>query len=271
MTGHNIPVLPTATPIDKSAIKDLYHPAETVAIEPTYGDDTATPQRLCEYDEGAQSGCRRTGTILALEAEYDTFVSPEMVWGVWDLFCYHEGHIYYDKEHIENLIIRDEKEKAEVANNTTVQQKLKKIQTFLGYNIDQPNSMDNIKELFAANLGLPTLTSQTHQFFECEDVGFEKITADGMTRDLLNKIRVSFTNDKNPLLADLSESLYIKGGTVYCTDPLAYDYNPNNRLGVLMKDKFFPFAPLTPEQKDFVTTVGEVESGFTSSTTIIDL
>ena len=48
--------------------------------QPSRNDQLDIPDRLCEYNEDLISGCKRTMTIFALEAEFDTFVSPEMVW-----------------------------------------------------------------------------------------------------------------------------------------------------------------------------------------------
>lgn len=237
------------------------------SIPPGSDNDPTTVLRLCEYEEESQAGCRRTRTILSLEAEYDTFVSPEMFWGYWDQFCQHEGNIYYNKQFIETVISLDA---AQLESDRQLAQELPKIDAifqFLGYDLHVPFTVDRVYSFFRnPPTGFPALITETPQFFQCEDVGQTTITIDQLDRPLLTKIQSRFAGNNNPLLTDLANSLYVFNDEIFCTDYTAYSENANAKLGVLMlptestKYKvgnayFFPFAPLTPEQKTFITNL----------------
>ncbi len=250
------------------------------APEPVSGNTPDSVERLCEYDPGGQSGCRRTSTILALEAEFDTFVSPEMFWGFWDQFCQHEGFFYYYKGWLQENINRD----TTSSEDSRTQTEIAKINAYLGYTLGYENlTFNTIKELFTNQTpGLPALVAETPQFIQCEDIGTEKITIDNLDRSTLNKIQSSFTGAVHPLMANVADSLHIKDDQVYCTDVFAYENNPNGKLGVLMiptvtekyeanKPYFFPFSELTSEQAEVITAMGNVESEFSGNVTIINL
>lgn len=236
--------------------------------------------RLCEYETESQKGCRRTNTMLALEAEFDTFVDPEMFWGVWDQFCIHEGKSYYYKSWIQENISRD----LSAPSKPELETILTKVTEQLGYKLGYDNlTFDTIKNLFTNNTpGLPKLIIETPQFLQCEDVGKDKITIDSLDRTTLNLIKQTFTGDVHPLMTNVADSLHIKDGKVFCTDVFAYEHNPNGRLGVLMvatetekyqagKPYFFPFETLSEEQIALVKTIGSLENEASEESTIINL
>jgi len=240
------------------------------AITPESDNDPTTVIRLCEYEEESQTGCRRTRTILSLEAEYDTFVNPEMYWGFGDHWCRHEDNVYYNKQYIETIIALDA---AELESDRQLTQALPSIDAvfqFLGYDLHVPFTVDRVYSFFRnPPTGFPALTIETPQFFQCEDVGQTQITIDQLDRSLLTKIQSRFAGDNNPLLTDLANSLYIFNDEIFCTDYTAYSENVNAKLGVLMlptqstKYKvgnayFFPFAPLTSEQTTFITNLASL-------------
>lgn len=250
------------------------------APQPVSENPRDSVERLCEYDPGGQSGCRRTSTILALEAEFDTFVSPEMFWGVWDQFCIHEGSSYYYKGWIQENINRD----ASASEDSKTQDEVAKINSYLGYTLGYNNlTMDIIKGHFTNGVaGVPTLELETPQFFQCEDVGTDIITIDTIDRSTLDLIKTSFSSDVHPLMANVANSLHLKDGKVYCTDLFAYEHNPAGKLGVLMipttsekyeagKPYFFPFTTLTAEQTVVVNAIANVESEFAGAVTIVNL
>ena len=242
--------------------------------------DNTTPDihRLCEYEPDGQAGCRRTMTILALEAEFDTFVSPEMFWGFWDQFCIHEGHSYYEKAFLQKNITDDSAAQGDMA-------KLNELFDMLGYRLGYDNlSLDTIRDLFKSNpAGLPAFVSETPQFFECEDVGSKKINIDDLDRALLDRIRDTFVDDVHPLLSNTADCLHDFNGKIFCTDVLAYENNPNGKLGLFMvpsvtekytvgEPYFFPFAPLTAEQLAIVELYSDIDTEFTGKKlTIVDL
>jgi len=227
--------------------------------------------RLCEYNPDGQSGCRRTSTILALEAEYDTFVDPEMQWGYWDQYCLHEGAAYYYKGWLETNLNEDITELDFLKDNpnSRVDDKKKYI-SVVGSQILDAFDFEQLSNLFKNRpAGFPELTLETPQFFKCMDVGTDVITIDELDKTLLTKIQNTFTDNINPLLTDLTDKLHLVDGKVYCVDCLSFLQNPNVKLGVLMIAKnsekyingngyFFPFSTLTAEQTDFVKTIPHV-------------
>jgi hypothetical protein len=157
------------------------------------------------------------------------------------------------------------------------------VEQFTGSRHHRITTVDDIHSLFRNSpSGFPELILETPQFFQCKDIGQTQITIDALNRELLNKIQTSFTDSKVPLLSNLNGCLYLDGDTVYCTNYLAFEENTTARLGVLMiptvstKYKigdayFFPFAPLTEEQKTFVTSLGLLELDMQGSVVIVDL
>ena len=123
----------TATVPNPATLRDVAD--KNPAPAPTSGNVPDAVDRLCEYDPGGQTGCRRTQTILALEAEYDTFVHPEMFWGYWDQFCQHEGNTYYYKDWLETNVQRDQTALASDSANSALTPHLNVVTTFLGNDI----------------------------------------------------------------------------------------------------------------------------------------
>jgi hypothetical protein len=244
-------------------------------------DDPTSPYRLCEYDEGAVSGCRRTQTILALEAEYDTFVDPEMHWDPLDQWCRHEDNIYFHKLRLENLLNLDKTTTDADNTNQELVAKVQSVELFAGSNIHSTHTLEEIYQLFRTPpAGFVKVQLETPQFFQCKDVGSNQITIDGLTREILNKIQSTFTDDENPLLVNLAQCLYLDGDDIICTNFLAFKQNPTAKLGVLMIPNesakymigdayFFPFAPLTDEQTAFITDL--VSLDIPGNTVIVNL
>ncbi len=240
--------------------------------------------RLCEYDPGGQSGCRRTSTILALEAEYDTFVDPEMVWGVWDLYCLHEEKMYYYKNFLEQFFTEDSNNR-ETDSETPLQVETDNfLKSFLAPKqaIAGAETFDSIKLLIEnPPSGFPKFLIETPQFFQFDHPG-EKITIDNLDKALLDNIKNTFNGNINPLLSNLNDRLFIKDGQISCVDLMIFDENPNGKFGIVMvpnesekydvtKAYFFAFAPLTAEQTEFATKLTAMEAEFKRSVEIINL
>jgi hypothetical protein len=236
---------------------------EPVAIPPSHVEDPASPVRLCEYDVGAQSGCRRTQIILALEAEFDTFAHPEMEWGFADQLCRHEGFIYYNKAKLTWLFNDDARVKAEDAENGLHENpdwitSRGYTDSYAGYRLIE-NEAPNWHNTFDVKpAGFPTVTIETPQFYQCEDIlAGELVTAENITKEKLNIIQSSFTSDWHPLTNNLTNSLYILDGKAYCVDALSFENHPAIKLGVSLTNAegnvvFFAFSTLTTEQVNFV-------------------
>lgn len=259
-------------------------PEGTVSIPPSaVPNSKENVFRLCEYDTESQIGCRRTSTILALEAEYDTFVDPEMYWGYWDEFCRHDGHTYYYKDWLKTNVERDQTALSSDNGNTALAPHIDKVVAVLGPQFHSGVTVDFVKGLFAnPPAGFPTTVLETPQFYQCIDLGTHVINIDDMDKTLLTKIQNTFVDAINPLLADLTDKLYLVGDKVYCCDYLSFETNSNTKLGVMMIAKdtnkyvsgnayFFPFAPLTQEQQDFVTSMALIDLELKGEVVIINL
>jgi hypothetical protein len=270
----------TKLPVNPATLNDI---ADTSPSPGLVRNDSPSVERLCEYDEVGQVGCRRTQTIFALEAEFDTFVHPEMFWGYWDQFCQHEGHSYYYKALLDLAVQRDQGTLDEDETNSSLLTHINIVNNHLGRNYHSPITVDYLKGLFTNPPGgFPKLVLETPQFYQCIDLGQDVITIDRLDRDLLNTIKNTFTTDINPLLTDLSNKLHLVDGKVYCSDYTKFENNPSNKLGVLMIAKntekytegnayFFPFDVLTTEQQQFVTSLALVELELQGEVVIVNL
>jgi hypothetical protein len=248
----------------------IYTQDETIAIPPTASNYVKnSPERLCEYNDDLISGCRRTNQILALEAEFDTFVHPEMVWGEDDQFCIHEKYTFFYKKRLEFLAKQEDDNYKNVAE--ALKPLLEKVKAHLGYELKTDNPVDFIKSLFTGSIpGLPPILEETPQFYKCMPLG-KKLVIDDINRQVLDRIRDTFTNDLNPLLENLTNHLYI-GEEVYCPAAHLYEYNPTAKYGIFLtadnsskkyipgKTYFFPFGPMTSRKKEFIYDLGKLDS-----------
>jgi hypothetical protein len=258
--------------------------AETVSIpESSVPNSKDNPYRLCEYDAEAQIGCRRTNTIFALEAEYDTFVDPEMEWGVWDLYCRHDDKTYYYKNHLETMFGDDSAVRATDTESDIQVETDTFLKSFLAKTaIADINSLDAIRLLIQTPPGgFPKFVIETPQFFQFDNLG-QSISIDDLDRPLLDKIKNTFTSDANPLLWNLVNRLFIKDNEIVCADLLRFDNNPTAKLGIIMvpeksekydnsKAYFFAFSPLTGDQIEFANRITAMEADFQRPVEIINL
>jgi hypothetical protein len=256
---------------------------DPIAIQVTRNTAPDIEYRLCEYDPVEQLSCRRTLTIRALEAEYDAFVSPEMYWGHWDLFCQHDGNSYYYKGLITTTVARDQEVIADDQPNDALLSHVDVVNTHLGRNYHVALTEDYIKNLFSnPPAGFPTPTLDTPQFYQCIDLGTSVVSIDDMDAGMLLKIKNTFTDDINPLLTNVSDRLHQVGDSIYCSAYQAFETNASNKLGVMMiatkttkyisgNAYFFPFETLTTEQETFVTSLALIELDLQGEVVIVNL
>jgi hypothetical protein len=250
----------------------VFTPDETISIPPSKIEESAPEARLSEYDHEAQKDCRRTNTILALEAEYDTFVSPEMYWGAIDEFCQHDSHTYVYKDWIKENVATDVQQRKN--DGSKYNSYMSSVTSYLGYVLGGEDTLtyEAVRDILLAQpAGFPQVTLETPQFFQCEDVGQHRVSIDEVDQNFLTIVKSTFNDDVHPLMADLNGRLYFKDGKLFCTDILAFEHNPNGKLGLLInpttsekydisKAYFFPFTTLTAEQEEFVKMFGKVEA-----------
>jgi hypothetical protein len=238
------------------------------SIPPTSSSNPDILDRLCEYDLNAQNGCRRTQTVFALEAEYDTFVHPEMKWGPVDQYCIHEDSYFYYKTRLKEMYDVDRLASQNVSH---VVEHLTIVNNHLGFDLSQP-SVDYKDIILKEYKGFPTFQDQTMSFFRVESVGDTEITLDTMTKEVLDIVKSSFTDDVNPLLSNMARGLYIKDNKAYNANVFAWTTNANAKWGVFMHAApsqnypdsettayFFPFEQLTEDQIKFVTALYNLE------------
>jgi hypothetical protein len=245
--------------------------------------------RLCSHDGACgfgDSGCRRSDTILAFEAEFDTFVDASLEWGMHDMFFRHENHVYYYKPQLQDRIDND----IEISKNENAPiQTYRKIVDYLNYEVPSllPANITDLNwirnEVFAKNPpGLPKFVLETPNFFkleiECENPSNTKhIGIDDLDRPTLDKIKKDIGGEYNPFLDSYFESsIYNYDGRYYCMNPFSYKYNPDpkGQIGIfLAPDKesskyenatinsyFFTFQRITPEQREFILDLGKLHT-----------
>lgn len=244
-----------------------------------------TIHRLSEYDPITQRGDYRTKVILTFEAEYDTFVDPEMKWGTRDTYHMYDNRAFYFKPNLLSMFEVDQQNNLEDEANEEIYNIKLALSTFLGYppvenkfssefikNVVENKHPDFIKNLIKSKPGgLPAFVGQTQSFYEFKDVGTNELTVDDFNKEILQKIQSTFTDDYNPFLFSLHEGLYEKEGNIYLTDLTKWSYNPVCKLGVFVNPQsselygtgttlFFPFGALTERDREFVNTLSRLET-----------
>lgn len=246
--------------------------------------------RLCSSDGACGHGvfgCRRTDTILAFEAEFDTFVEDTMEWGMRDMFFRHENHVYYYKKYLQSFIDEDNEIFKKEGKDTP--QEYNKIVDYLGYEVPSllPTPIRDLdwirNEVFAKNPpGLPKFVLETANFFqleiECDNPSnVRHVSIDDLDRPTLDKIKKDISGDYNPFLSSyFDSSIYNFDGRYYCMDPFSYNYNPNSngQIGIFLEPNeeslkyqnsvgnsyFFTFQRITPEQREFILNLGKLHT-----------
>ena len=189
------------------------------------------------------------------------------------MYLQHEGCIYYSRSKLVSLYEDDAQFVLEDSQDPIKQANKIAFETLLGH----PAPHDRFNPEFIKNVvkikprGLPRFINYTKNFYQFEDVCASEITADTLTKSILEKIQETFVDDYNPLLISLDEGLYEKDGNVYMTDLTKWGYNPTHKLGVFInpiasdlygteKTLFFPFRPLSEKDMEFVVALNAVES-----------
>lgn len=227
----------------------------------------------------------RKNTVLAFEAEFDTFVDLNMHWGMYDTFFIHENHAYYYKPRFEEYF-NNQFGEGEIGIKKPFGEA---IEDYLGHEVPEFKITKDLNwmrnEVFAKNPpGLPKLVLETPNFFqlkiECDNPSNVKhISIDDLNRSTLDKIKQCISGDYNPFLnSNFDLSIYNFDGRYYCMDLFAYFYNPtpNGQIGIFLEPEkeslkyenamnnsyFFTFQRITPQQREFALNLGKL---YTSS------
>ena len=267
-------------------------PVEEIAIQPTQNTAPDIVDRLCEYDQSAQLGCYRTNVIFAFEAEFDTFVHPDMKWGIHDCAFVHEGHLYFYKERLATELAKD---LAQI-NSDEEKESSDFVKSYIGYGVSEKRESlaDILTIIRSAPRGMPKLLAETPQFLQFENPMGEaifdnpttQINVSNITRADLIQIKSTFADDYNPLISNMAEGLFRgSNGELYFIDLLSWSWNPSpkGKLGVFMDPydfqnspytddhNFYPFELLTLEQQEFVTAFADVACDDDHGLSVINL
>jgi len=207
----------------------------------------------------------RINCISAWELENPGKELPEdLYWGPYNQYFVLDGVINYYKTTIQNQInddiqnIQDDNKNADFINFLNLAQSI--VPDF--NHSRQTLNLNDIKYLINLNpSGMPIFINETPNFYCFQDVGTMKITADNITKDILNKVKKSFNSEWTISSFDPAVALYLQDNNVYWTNLATWCNisNPSLRAGItLIGDNysFYPFEPLDIKTQQLVELVG---------------
>jgi hypothetical protein len=233
-------------------------------VIPESNPDAVSLYRYCS-DDGAcghsdDAGCRRTEIMIKWESENaGTLLPAGLAWGARDHFFFYEGKIYYYKPFLEKILAEDIKNNEEDRKDPAFATYLNSIQPYAEeFGIDATTSLDDIRTLISSNpAGMLPFVAETDNFFVFETPGDQLVTE--ITRDVLNAVQSSFTDEYRFAFFDPADTLYIKDGKAYWTDLMRWVRVTSDVLkqGISLNGKFYPFGTLTDEARRIVTLAGQ--------------
>jgi hypothetical protein len=229
---------------------------------------TPDPNRLCSEDMHCglgDSGCRRSDSVLAWEAEHSgEHVPAELSWGARDLYFRLDGVAYYYKPYIQYILDeinqnlqQDENDADFLAFVSSLKALVPEISPSSG-----PHTLDDIRAIIDSKpAGMPNFIEETENFFCFDDVGTEQVTEENITSETLTLIKDTFTSDQTLPYMDPCDSLFVKDGKVYWTDLVRWHEasSPSLRAGITLVGEnysFFPFAELDATTEQLVNIYG---------------
>ena len=203
------------------------------SIRPSSQSSRGSEYRLCSHDGACgdgTAGCRRNDTILAFEAEFNSFVSPELYWGALDQFFAQAGYIYYYKPYLEELIETRKARRAEdIADGTMTTHFNNIAEVIRGFDGYYPlvESLADVRAIIdRAPQGMPRFVAETPHFYQFEDVGTNLITSRyGFAKSVTDKMAAMFQTDFTVPFATQHDCFYERRGEVYWTDILRWAPN----------------------------------------------
>ena len=201
-----------------SAHPDLKAPlAEAIAVV-----DNPDSNRLWLLDDN--DGARRAETVLAWEKENNKYLPAELIWGNPDFFFHYDGSIWYYKPVLEKNLDEDRRNKEADAVDPLYQAWLAEIRAIVPtYSIPDTPTLDTIREMIKLQPnGMPNFTKETEFFFQFDDVGLDKITAENIDLLTLTAIDNTFTSDYTPKGFEPGDNFYKKDGKIFWTNLLRW-------------------------------------------------
>lgn len=189
-------------------------------------------------------------------------------------FFKHDGYIYYYKPNLENVFSQDLQNIEKTISNTTQQANIAKIQSYLGYtdkkDVIGSTSLVDIRAIInSAPAGMPPFVAETPNFYKFIDVCETAISIDDVTKELLDQIKATFTDEQYSVYySNLAYGLYKKDNTLYFANLIGWKKTPSKKIGIFASpvdntenypaasntSYFFPFNTLDKEGLDFVNT-----------------
>jgi hypothetical protein len=234
-------------------------------VSPTPENPNSAPNRLCSPDGmcgHGDAGCRRSDTILKWESENSgQYLPAELQWGARDLFFFHQDKLWYDKSYLETLIAEDLSTRS--ADLTSNAEYINFLDTFKVWPTEDTIGADSLEEIRTMigtrPQGLLTFIEETDNFFVFENPGLILVTASTISKATIDTVNSCFQSSWRFDCFDPADCLYTYNGKAYWTDLLRWGSANSDilQLGIslLNIDKlvFFPFNPLTTEQRDIIS------------------
>lgn len=229
--------------------------------KPTSNTDPNTDQRFYSLKI-------RDDAILAFEAEFDQYIPTTLQWSKNNHYFIYGNSMYYYKPALQEEINTELLDHENTSGDSMSEELLN-----LGINLSflKFNSIDQIREMIKSSpKGLPKFISESPHFFEFESVGMNEITQDMMTRELLNKIKDTFSDSYTYLPFLDNNMFYLKDDEVFFTDILEWtkdeNFIKNQLVFTLSKDDktycypFENFNDYTDEQKNIINCFGKIDN-----------
>jgi hypothetical protein len=253
-------------------------------VSPTPENPNSAPNRLCSPDGmcgHGDAGCRRSDTILKWESENSgQYLPADLQWGARDLFFFHQDKLWYDKSYLETLIAEDLSARSEdLISNTEYINFLDTFKVWPTENSIGANSLEEIRTMISTRpQGLLNFVEETNNFFVFENPGLTLITANNINKSILETIESSFQSSWRFDCFDPADCLYIHNGTAYWTDIIRVGSVSSDILqsgiSLISSDTFmfFPFSPLTTEQREIISIgLAYFSSEYSGGYSIVDL
>ena len=234
-------------------------------VSPTPENPNSAPNRLCSPDGmcgHGDAGCRRSDTILKWESENsEQYLPADLQWGARDLFFFHQDKLWYDKSYLETLIAEDlSTRSADLVSNTEYINFLDTFKVWPTEDTIGADSLEEIRTMIGTRpQGLLTFIEETDNFFVFENPGLTLVTADTINKTTINIVNSCFQSSWRFDCFDPADCLYIHDGKAYWTDLLRWGSAKSDilQLGISLLNidrlVFFPFTPLTAEQRDIIS------------------
>lgn len=260
---------------EKVNLDDIVTPDEQAATLDVLQQNTPAPFR---YPSDAYFSARNS-LMAAYEELYSDFIGYNDRWDDDNMFVQHGDKLYYYKGNIVKDLEYDAQGVAQDASSPNITALVAKVAVDFGSDLIGPVTIADVDTIIQATPpGMPTLLDSNDDFYEFENVFGDIITPSMMTRELLDQIQATFTGDYGPFYSPVDNSLVLKDGQLYLINLTLWYHKPSKpALGVYFDGNrtnecfFFPYAPLSAEDKESLYEFCSFEMGKVKPLRIVDL